>query len=60
MAKEKIVTVCPECGHSWNAADEKVFSMEELKKMSLSDYIENRDKIMRQLEQKKIVKPKVI
>jgi hypothetical protein len=49
-----IENVCPTCGQEWT--NEKVFSIDEIRKMTPEEYVENRERILRQLEQGKIVK----
>jgi len=49
-----IVNVCPSCGQELDT--ENVFSVSDIKQMDLEEYIQNRTKILRQLEQGKIIK----
>jgi hypothetical protein len=49
-----IVNVCPTCGQEWST--EKVFTPDEIRKMKPEEYVENRERILRQLEKGKILK----
>jgi hypothetical protein len=51
-----IENVCPTCGQEWT--NEKVFTPDEFRNMTPEEYVENRERILRQLEKRKIVKPK--
>jgi hypothetical protein len=51
-------TICPMCGHEYELTTEKAFTPDEIRKMTPEEYVENREKILRQLEQGKIVKAK--
>jgi hypothetical protein len=51
-------TICPMCGHEYELSIEKVFTPDEIRKMKPEEYEQNREKIMRQLEKGRIVKPK--
>jgi predicted NBD/HSP70 family sugar kinase len=47
-------TTCPACGHTW--CTENIFSASDIKKMQPEDYEKNRDEILRQLSEGKILR----